>query len=131
MNFKEYVADKSKVVVIGGGILGLEAAYSALLLEKEVTVIESFDYLLSRQLDKDLSEKLEKTLQQLNQLSGDLTIVQVWSPVQTSIRARLPVSLQKCISRWFFNMVFTMGIRIQAILSCCQTIKLACSISVW
>lgn len=62
MNFKEYVSDKSKVVVIGGGILGLEAAHSALLLEKEVTVIESFDYLLSRQLDKDLSEKLEKSL---------------------------------------------------------------------
>ncbi|WP_296141736.1 NAD(P)/FAD-dependent oxidoreductase [uncultured Anaerococcus sp.] len=62
MDFKDYVADKNKVIVIGGGILGLEAAYSALLLEKDVTVIESFDYLLSRQLDKDLSEKLEKTL---------------------------------------------------------------------
>ena len=62
MDFKDYVADKNKVIVIGGGILGLEAAYSALLLEKDVTVIESFDYLLSRQLDKDLSKKLEKTL---------------------------------------------------------------------
>lgn len=62
MNFKDHVRDKEKVVVIGGGILGLEAAYSALLLEKDVTVIESFDYLLSRQLDQNLSEKLEKTL---------------------------------------------------------------------
>ena len=62
MHFKEYVADKSKVVVIGGGILGLEAAYSAKLLGKEVTVIESFDYLLSRQLDEDLSTKLEASL---------------------------------------------------------------------
>ena len=65
MNFKDYVKNKNKVVVIGGGILGLEASYSALLLGKEVTVIESFDYLLSRQLDQDLSQKLEKTLNEM------------------------------------------------------------------
>ena len=62
MDFKEYVSDKEKVLVIGGGILGLEAAHAALLLDKDVTVIESFDYLLSRQLDQDLSLKLEKSL---------------------------------------------------------------------
>ena len=62
MNFKYYVNGKDKVIVIGGGILGLEAAYSAKLLGKKVTVIESFDYLLSRQLDQDLSQKLESTL---------------------------------------------------------------------
>lgn len=62
MNFKYYVNGKDKVVVIGGGILGLEATYSAKLLGKKVTVIESFDYLLSRQLDQDLSQKLESTL---------------------------------------------------------------------
>lgn len=62
MNFKDYVNGKDKVIVIGGGILGLEAAYSAKLLGKKVTVIESFDYLLSRQLDQDLSQKLESTL---------------------------------------------------------------------
>ena len=65
MNFKAYVEGKEEVLVIGGGILGLEAAYSALLLGKEVTVIESFDYLLSRQLDKELSEKLEKDLNEM------------------------------------------------------------------
>lgn len=74
-NFKNYVSGKDKVVVIGGGILGLEAAYSAKLLGKEVTVIESFDYLLSRQLDQDLSEKLEKTLNDMGikTLTGKMT----------------------------------------------------------
>jgi FAD-dependent pyridine nucleotide-disulphide oxidoreductase len=65
MNFKDYVNGKDKVIVIGGGILGLEAAYSAKLLGKKVTIIESFDYLLSRQLDQDLSNKLESTLNEM------------------------------------------------------------------
>ena len=65
MNFKDYVNVKDKVIVIGGGILGLEAAYSAKLLGKKVTIIESFDYLLSRQLDQDLSNKLESTLNEM------------------------------------------------------------------
>ena len=64
-SFKEYVADKKEVVVIGGGILGLEAAFSAKKLGLEITVIESFDYLLARQLDRELSEKLEKKLNEL------------------------------------------------------------------
>ncbi|KWZ79318.1 pyridine nucleotide-disulfide oxidoreductase [Anaerococcus tetradius] len=64
-SFKEYVANKKEVVVIGGGILGLEAAFSAKKLGLEITVIESFDYLLARQLDRELSEKLESKLNEL------------------------------------------------------------------
>lgn len=64
-SFKEYVSDKKEVVVIGGGILGLEAAFSAKKLGLEITVIESFDYLLARQLDRELSEKLESKLNEL------------------------------------------------------------------
>lgn len=73
--FKDYVADKETVVVIGGGILGLEAAYSAMLLGKTVTVIESFDYLLSRQLDRELSALFEKTLNKMGitTLTGKMT----------------------------------------------------------
>ena len=64
-NFKEYVSDKKEVVVIGGGILGLEAAFSAKKLGLDITVIESFDYLLARQLDRDLSGKLEDKLNEI------------------------------------------------------------------
>lgn len=64
-NFKNYVAGKKEVVVIGGGILGLEAAFSAQKLGLSITVIESFDYLLARQLDRELSEKLESKLNEM------------------------------------------------------------------
>ena len=65
-DFKDFVKDKKKVVVIGGGILGLEAAYSATKIDLDVTVIESFSYLLSKQLDQDLSKRLENELNKLN-----------------------------------------------------------------
>lgn len=62
ISFKEYAADKKEVVIIGGGILGLEAAFSVKELGKEVSVIEASDYILNRQLDHELSKKLEKSL---------------------------------------------------------------------
>lgn len=61
-NFKEYLSDKKKLIIIGGGILGLEAANSIRQLGIEITIVEAFDYLLARQLDKDLSQKLETAL---------------------------------------------------------------------
>lgn len=61
-HFKEYLANKKKLIIIGGGILGLEAANSISHLGIEITIVEAFDYLLARQLDKDLSQKLEKAL---------------------------------------------------------------------
>lgn len=61
-HFKEYLAGKKKLIIIGGGILGLEAANSVSHLGIEITIVEAFDYLLARQLDKDLSQKLEKAL---------------------------------------------------------------------
>lgn len=65
ISFKEYAADKKEVVIIGGGILGLEAAFSVKELGKEVSVIEAADYILNRQLDHELSKKLEKALNEM------------------------------------------------------------------
>lgn len=65
INFKEYAADKKEVVIIGGGILGLEAAFSVKELGKEVSIIEAADYILNRQLDHELSKKLEKSLNEM------------------------------------------------------------------
>ncbi|MBU0493309.1 MAG: FAD-dependent oxidoreductase [Chloroflexi bacterium] len=48
---RAYADGKSKAVVIGGGLLGLEAARALLQLGLSVTVVEFFPYLLPRQLD--------------------------------------------------------------------------------
>ena len=48
-----------RAVVAGGGLLGLEAAYSLHLLGLEVTVLERGNRLLSRQIDSRCSELVE------------------------------------------------------------------------
>lgn len=60
--FKDYIQTCKTVTIIGGGLLGLEAAWSLKLLEKNVNVIEFAPYLMHRQLDKELGEKLTERL---------------------------------------------------------------------
>ena len=55
---KEYLPNAKEVVVIGGGVLGLEAAWEIRKAGKEVTVIQNADYLMNRQLDVKGSELL-------------------------------------------------------------------------
>lgn len=53
-------------VVIGGGLLGIEAAYEIHChTGKTVTVIETFPYLLPRQLDRDSAVYLQKRLESM------------------------------------------------------------------
>jgi nitrite reductase (NADH) large subunit len=47
----DYVQDHRRVVIIGGGLLGLEIARAVRLRGAEVEVVEFFDRLLPRQLD--------------------------------------------------------------------------------
>jgi len=63
-NIKEYCKDITDIVVIGGGLLGLETAYSLRRLGKKVTVIEVFDRLLPKQLDKDAALLLRRLLEE-------------------------------------------------------------------
>ncbi len=48
-----YSKDKKTAAVIGGGLLGIEAAISLTARGLQTTVVEFFDRLLPRQLDKD------------------------------------------------------------------------------
>ncbi|MDR3429111.1 nitrite reductase large subunit NirB [Silvimonas sp.] len=51
-------------VVIGGGLLGLEAAHGLKLRGMEVTVVHLGEWLLNRQLDQSAGRLLEKAMQQ-------------------------------------------------------------------
>ncbi|MCK4953501.1 NAD(P)/FAD-dependent oxidoreductase [Candidatus Bathyarchaeota archaeon] len=53
LTIKEYAKKTKKVIIIGGGILGLELATSLKKLGQQVEVIEIFPRLLPRQLDQD------------------------------------------------------------------------------
>jgi len=63
-NILEYLENHQKVVIIGGGVLGLEVARALKSRGAEVEVVEFFDYLLGRQLDFQgasiLKDQIEK-----------------------------------------------------------------------
>ena len=62
---KDDVREGSRVAVIGGGLLGLEAAYGALKLGADVSVVHLADRLLERQLDITSAEFLKEDIEKL------------------------------------------------------------------
>ncbi|OLS40388.1 nitrite reductase large subunit NirB [Bacillus sp. MRMR6] len=59
-----YSKKYKKAAVIGGGLLGLEAARGLLNLGMEVDVIHIYDYLMERQLDRTAGKLLQKELEE-------------------------------------------------------------------
>lgn len=59
---RDYIKDKEDIIVIGGGLLGLETAWALKERGKNVSVVEFAPYLLPRQLDEELGKKLEEKL---------------------------------------------------------------------
>jgi nitrite reductase (NADH) large subunit len=62
---REYAASREYAVVIGGGLLGLEAARGLRALGLQVTVVELYDWLLPRQLDQAGAEILAQIIESL------------------------------------------------------------------
>lgn len=60
---RRYSETVDRTVVIGGGLLGLENAFSLLQLGKAVTVVESAPWLLPRQLDETGGRHLQTLLE--------------------------------------------------------------------
>jgi len=63
---KELLPMLKKVIVIGGGILGLEAAWQFKKLDLEVVVLELAPMLMTRQLDDVSSSRLRKIVEDQN-----------------------------------------------------------------
>lgn len=61
---RSYIRDLDRVIIIGGGLLGIEAAWSLKTLGKKVAVVEFAPYLLPKQLDRELGEKLADKLRE-------------------------------------------------------------------
>lgn len=62
-DIQSYFEDSNSITVIGGGLLGLEAAWAIKKLNKEVNVVEFSPYLLPRQLDEGLSKEFGSQLE--------------------------------------------------------------------
>jgi nitrite reductase (NADH) large subunit len=60
-----YSKDIEQVVLIGGGLLGLEAGNALLKLGKRVMVVEFFPRLLPRQLDVDGAKRLQNIMEDM------------------------------------------------------------------
>lgn len=65
LTIKEYAKNTRKVIIIGGGLLGLEFAASLRKLGQQVDVVEMFPRLLPRQLDQDGATILKDTIENL------------------------------------------------------------------
>jgi|AntAceMinimDraft_16_1070373.scaffolds.fasta_scaffold01477_6 nitrite reductase (NADH) large subunit len=63
-NIKAYCKNKKNIVIIGGGLLGIEVANSLLKTGAKITIIEFSKFILPRQLDADGSEILINLLKQ-------------------------------------------------------------------
>jgi nitrite reductase (NADH) large subunit len=82
-SIRDYAANAKKTLLIGGGVLGLEAGNSLRRLGLEVAVVEFFPRLLPRQMDVPGAELLKKQMEAMGftfhlgakseEISGDQT----------------------------------------------------------
>ncbi|MCK4796940.1 MAG: FAD-dependent oxidoreductase [Spirochaetes bacterium] len=83
-NIKKWIQDRSKVLVIGGGLLGLELAYTLYELGKEVTVSHLVDSLMELQLNREAAKYLEEKLKKIGVRFIMNTYITKISPPDTS-----------------------------------------------
>lgn len=63
LEIKEAFKNAKKAVVVGGGVLGLEAVWEMVSLGMEVSVVEFSDRIMPRQLDVDFSNRLQELME--------------------------------------------------------------------
>jgi nitrite reductase (NADH) large subunit len=87
-NIAAYARDCKRAVVIGGGLLGLEAAKGLMTHDLEVTIVEVAPWLMSVQLDGDGGAVLRQTVERLGLTvrTGTSTTQIVGGPQVTGVR---------------------------------------------
>lgn len=74
---KRYCRSSAKAVVIGGGVIGLEAAAELWRYGTAVTVLEAAPYLMMRQIDRELSDLICQKLKKDMDIYTDVSIESV------------------------------------------------------
>jgi nitrite reductase (NADH) large subunit len=64
-NISAYAKNVEEIVLIGGGLLGLEAGHALLKCGKRIRVVEFFSRLLPRQLDVEGARRLQKIMENM------------------------------------------------------------------
>lgn len=62
-NINEYLKNKENIVIIGGGLLGIEAAWAFRKANKKVTILEFSERIMARQLNEKASVLVKKELE--------------------------------------------------------------------
>ncbi len=96
-----------EVMVIGGGLLGLEAAWALQKAGNRVRVVEFFDSLLPRQLDPDLGRVFQNLLEEKG------LVISLSDSLASSAEedGKLQVTLKSGASHLVDHLVFSVGVR--------------------
>lgn len=99
-----------EVVVIGGGLLGLEAAWALQKVGNRVRVVEFFDSLLPRQLDPDLGRIFQNLLEEKG------LVISLSDSLASSAEeeGKLRLTLKSGASHVVDHLVFSVGVRANA-----------------
>lgn len=62
-NINAYLKEKENIVIVGGGLLGIEAAWAFRKANKKVTILEFSERIMARQLNETASSLVKKELE--------------------------------------------------------------------
>lgn len=87
------------VVILGGGLLGLDSAVSLTHYVVDITVVEALPRLLPRQLDRDGAELLQQLIEArgIRIITGDLCLEVLGEGRVEGIRLKSGASLEACL----------------------------------
>ncbi len=103
---RERAGSARHAVVVGGGLLGLESARALRALGLEVTLLELFEYLLPRQIDREGAAVLQGIVERqgIRVLTDTATAGFAGSGTVAAVRTRdgreLPAELVICAAGW-------------------------------